>query len=133
MALYRRIFKEGTRTPEEIKYEEAFLKRAMRAAKHNSSKNYNGSRKKHKWCEKRAHIPIYEVNKTTKEILNDFYSISAAGESINMSASNFSKAMMDRPVYKPVLIKGHWFIKQSHYKGWLEGRTYKDDLNNQTQ
>lgn len=128
MALYLRIFKEGTKTPEELKYEEAFVKRATRAAEHNAAKNYEGSRKKHKWCEKRKHIPIYEVDINTKEILNSFYSVNATAASINMSASNFSKMMIDRPVYQPFLVKKHWFIKQSHYKGWLEGRTYEDDL-----
>lgn len=128
MALYRRIFKEGTKTPEELKYEEDFIKRATRAAEHNAAKDYRGSRKKHKWCEHRKHISIYQVNKNTKEIISEFYSITAAGASIGMSGSNFSKAMMDRMVYKPVLIKGKWFIKQGQYKGWVEGRTYEDDL-----
>ena len=128
MALYFRVFKEGTKTPEELKYEEAFIKRATRAAEHNAAKDYRGSRKKHKWCEHRRHIPIYQVNKDTKEIIAEFYSMNAAGASIEMSGSNFSKAMMDRTVYKPVLIKGKWFIKQGQYKGWIEGRTYEDDL-----
>lgn len=128
MTLYRRIFKEGTKTPEELKYEEDFIKRATRAAEHNAAKDYRGSRKKHKWCEHRKHIPIYQVDKNTKEIIAEFYSITAAGASIGMSGSNFSKAMMDRMVYKPVIIKGKWFIKQGQYKGWVEGRTYEDDL-----
>lgn len=107
MAIYLRIFKKGTKTPEELKYEEDFVKRAMRAAEHNAAKNYKGSRKKHKWCEKRKHIPIYEVNKNTKEILNSFYSVNAAAASIDMSGSNFSKMMIDRSVYKPFLVKNH--------------------------
>ena len=67
MALYLRIFKEGTKTPEELKYEKAFIKRAMRAAEHNAAKDYRGARKKHKWCEHRKHIPIYQVNKNILE------------------------------------------------------------------
>lgn len=114
-----RVFKPGTMTPEEIEYEKHFVKVATLCEEHNSRKNYNlPITKKYKIATTRKHIPIYRVDIKTKEILEEFYSINAAGKSINMAGCNFSAMMIDRPIYKPVLIKGKWFIKQSHYEHW---------------
>lgn len=114
-----RVFKEGTKTPEELEYEKQFIERATRAEKHNVSKNYSlPITKKWKWGIRRKAIPIYRVDNKTKEILESFCSMNAAAASIGMRGDNFSTAMMDRPIYKPVLIKGKWFIKQSHYENW---------------
>lgn len=114
-----RIFKPGTKTSEELAYEQEFIKRANKAAEHNSKKNYNTNvSRKFKQVVRRKSIPIYQVNNKTGEIINTFSCMIDAGKSINMSGSNFSNAMMDRPIYKPVLIKGKWFIKQSHYEQW---------------
>ena len=114
-----KIFKPGTKTPEELKYEEKFEKLKQMAAEHNTAKNYNSHlNKKHKKCFRRPHIPIYQVDNKTCDILAEFYSMNQAAASINMTGYNFSTAMMDRPIYKPVLIKGKWFIKKSHYEQW---------------
>lgn len=114
-----KIFKPGTKTPEELKYEEDFVRRANFCAEVN--KKYKYAFNKHrKIVAIRAKIPIYQVNNKTKEIIGSFDSMKAAAESINMSVSNFSETMTDRPIYKPVLIKGKWFIKQSHYGHWTE-------------
>lgn len=116
-----RVFKEGTKTQEELEYEKQFVERANNAAAHNNSKNYNTPwTKKWKWCVRRKAIPIYKVDVKTKEILAKYSSISSAATSINMRQDNFSARMIDRPIYKPILIKGCWFIKQSHYNQWKE-------------
>lgn len=118
-----RVFKEGTKTPEELEYEKQFVERATKAAEHNVSKNYSlPITKKWKWAIRRKAIPIYRVDNKTKEILESFSSMNLAAASINMRGDNFSAMMMDRPIYKPVLIKGKWFIKQSHYGKWKEGK-----------
>ena len=116
-----RIFKSGTKTEEELEYEKEFIAKAQKAAEHNSSKNYNTPwTKKWKQCIRRKAIPIYRVDNKTKEILESFSSMNLAAASIGMRNDNFSAAMIDRPIYKPILIKGKWFIKQSHYGKWKE-------------
>lgn len=119
-----RIFKPGTKTEEELEYEKDFVRRANIAAAHNVSKNYNTNvSKKYKKAVRRKAIPIYHVNKDTKEIYESFNSMKDAGKSINMTSGNFSAMMIDRPIYKPVLIKGRWFIKQSHYEEWKKSKS----------
>lgn len=116
-----RIYKEGTKTEEELAYEREFVAKAKKAAEHNAAKNYTTPwTKKWKQCIRRKAIPIYRVDNKTKEILESFSSMNLAAASINMRGDNFSSAMIDRPIYKPVLIKGKWFIKQSHYEKWRE-------------
>lgn len=116
-----RIFKKGTKTPEELEEEKQFVEKATKAAIHNAAKNYTTPwTKKWKQCVRRKAIPIYRVDNKTKEILESFCSMNAAATSIGMRGDNFSAAMMDRPIYKPILIKGKWFIKQSHYGNWKE-------------
>lgn len=118
-----RIFKPGTKTPEELAYEKEFIKRANKAAAHNIRKNYNTNvSKRYKKVATRKSIPIYMVDNKTCEILASFKSMKDAGASINMTGNNFSYAMMDRPIYKPILIKGKWFIKQSHYEHWKNNK-----------
>lgn len=119
-----RIFKPGTKTVEELAYEKEFVKRANKAAEHNAKKNYNTNvSKRYKKVATRKSIPIYQVDNKTAEILNSFPSMKEAGKSINMTVGNFSTMMMDRPIYKPVLIKGRWFIKQSHYGNWKKEKS----------
>lgn len=118
-----RIFKPGTKTVEELAYEKEFVKRVNKAATHNASKNYNTNvSKKYKKVATRKSIPIYQVDRDTTEILASFKSMKDAGKSINMTSGNFSAMMIDRPIYKPVLIKGRWFIKQSHYEQWKKSK-----------
>lgn len=124
-----RIFKPGTKTPEELEYEKEFIRKANKCAEHNKRKNYetNVSRKYKKVVRRKA-IPIYQVNNDTTEIIAEFSCMTDAGKSINMTASNFSDMMMDRPIYTPVLIKGKWFIKQSHYGHWREKRISQSSI-----
>lgn len=114
-----KIFKPGTKTPEELKYEEDFVRRANFCAEVNKKYKY-AFNKHHKIVAIRAKIPIYQVNNKTKEIIGSFDSMKSAAAYMGMPVGNFSKAMADRPIYKPVLIKGKWFIKQSHYGHWTE-------------
>lgn len=114
-----RIFKPGTKTPEELEYEKRFVERVNICAEINK-KYKDPINKRRRVVATRARIPIYRVDKKTKEILASFDSMKDAAASIDMAVSNFSTAMMDRPIYKPVLIKGKWFIKQTHYERWRE-------------
>lgn len=112
-----RIFKEGCVTPDELEFEEKFRKKI------NGYRRSNFKRpKSKKLVAIRPAIPTYLVDRKTKEILAEYKSFREAGDSINMSLSNFSSAMIDRPINKPVLIKGKWFIRKNHYQYWLDNK-----------
>lgn len=111
-----RIFKEGCYLPEEIEYEKKFAEAATKAAYYNF-KHPKTRRFKH--VARREAIPIYQVDIKTKEIIAEFSTMGDAAKSIDMRPGDFSVMMKDRPIYTPVIIKHKWFIKQSHYKGWI--------------